>query len=88
MTGAVLTIKVKVFVDVAPQLSVAVTVTVYVPDGEAFVTEITPVPVLPENVPAKPGAAAVNVETDPLSVGVASGVTVKFEANATGPVFG
>ena len=83
-----MTIKVKVYLDYETHMSVAVTVTVYVPDGAAFVTEITPVPVLPENPPVKSGADAVNVETEPLSVGVASGVTVKFEFNATGPVFG
>jgi len=40
------------------------------------VTVITPVVGLPLSVPPNPGADAVSVETEPLSVGEALGVTV------------
>jgi len=73
---AALTVRVKLAVEVAPQLSVAVTVTVKLPAGPALVIVITPVDALPENVPVKPGADAVRLVTDPLSVGAALGVTV------------
>ena len=81
MSGGVFTINWNVRVVVAPQLSVAVTVTVYVPDGLALLTETTPVVVLPENVPVNVAgsATAVNVTIEPLSVGAALGVTVKLE---------
>ena len=44
---------------------------------------MTPVAGLPLKVPVKPGAAAVNVATVPLSVGTASGVTVVEAPPAT-----
>ena len=81
MLGAVLaavTVKLKVVVLVAPQLSVAVTVTRYgVPEaGPALLTVITPVPALPLKVPVKPGAEALRLATEPLSLGATVGSTV------------
>ena len=46
------------------------------PAGAALVIVITPVAGLPVNVPVKPGALAVSVATEPLSVGATDGVTV------------
>lgn len=52
-----------------------VTVTVNVPPGFALLIVIAPVEVFPTKVPVKPGAAAVTLAIEPLSVGAASGVT-------------
>ena len=72
--AGVVTVSVNVLVVVAPPLSNAVTVTVYVPAGCASVTRTTPVAGSPSSVPLK----LVEVETLMLVVliGVASGVTV------------
>ena len=73
VTGVV-TVSVNVLVAVAPPLSKAVTVTVYVPAGCASVTRTTPVVGSPSSLPLK----SVEVETLMLVVlvGAASGVTV------------
>ena len=83
--AVLLTVKLNVLVLVRPQLSVAVTVTTYaVGDaGAAPLMLITPVLGLPDKVPVKPGAEAVSVTTEPLSVGAADGVTVAAPAVAT-----
>jgi hypothetical protein len=72
VTGVV-TVRVNVFV-LAPPLSKALTVTVYIPAGCASVTRTTPVVGFPSSVPLK----LVDVETLMLVVlvGAASGVTV------------
>ena len=78
MTGlhvaGVVTVNENVFVVVGPAPLKAVTVSVYVPAGFAFVTRTTPVVGLPSSLPLK----SVAVETLMLVVlvGAASGVTV------------
>ena len=76
MVGGEATVKVNWLVVGVPQLSVKVTVTVYVPGGFALAIVTTPVVVLTVNVPVKPGAAAVAPAIEPLSAGAAVGVTV------------
>ena len=76
MVGEPLTVKVKFALVVAPQLSVAVTVMVWTPEGAAFVTATTPA-ALTETLPVKPpDAVAVTLATLPLSEGTTEGVTV------------
>lgn len=67
------TLSVNVAVFVAPQLSVAVTVTVKEPVGLAFWIETVPSTAFPVNVPVKPGALAVKLTTEPLSEGAELG---------------
>ena len=76
IVGAPLTVKVNEAVAVAPQLSVAVTVTVYAPDGPALVMDTRPA-ALTLKLPVKPpDAATVTLLIAPLSRGAAVGVTV------------
>jgi len=76
MVGGPTTVKVNVGIVVAPQLSVKVTVTVNTPAGLALLIVTTPVVALTASVPVKPGAAAVALVIEPLSIGAAVGVTV------------
>lgn len=76
MVGTVLTKSVKLELAVAPQLSVAVTVMVYVPAGAALAIVTTPA-ALTLKVPPKLGTdETLTLITEPLSVGAADGVTV------------
>lgn len=89
IVGGVLTDKVKLVLEVAPQLSVAVTVSVYVPAGAALVTLTMPVVGLMLNEPVKPAdAVTVRLEIVPLSVGATEGVTVVLVPVLIGPVLG
>jgi hypothetical protein len=73
------TTRLKVCCEVAPQLSVAVTVIVYVPTGPGLVIVTTPVVVSTDKLPVKPALAeAVMDAIDPLSVGAALGDAVLF----------
>jgi len=76
IVGGEATVNVNVGLVVAPQLSVKVTVTVYVPGGFALAIVTTPVVGLTAKVPVKPGAVAVALAIEPLSAGAAVGVTV------------
>jgi hypothetical protein len=76
MVGVVFTFSVKLVVEVALQLSVAVTVTVYVPAGPALLIVTTPVVWFTLKLPVKPGAEAEMLLIETLSLGGALGVTV------------
>ena len=86
LTGAhvtgVVTISVNVLVVLAPPLSKALTVTVYIPAGCASVTRTAPVVGFPSSVPLN----SVEVETLMLVVlvGAASGVTVVLVLSRSG----
>ena len=86
MVGAALTLSVKFALVVAPQLSVAVTVSVCKPEGAAFVTVTTPVTALTASVPVKPAeAVTVKLEIVPLSAGATVGVIVVEPPGFIGP---
>jgi hypothetical protein len=76
IVGGEATVKVNCLVVGAEQLSVKVTVTVYVPAGAASAIVTTPVVESTVSVPAKPVAVAVAVVIEPLSAGAEVGVTV------------
>src|SRR6185312_5990665 len=84
MDGGWLTSNVKVSVEVKPQLSVAVTVTVCVPGGFARLIATSPVAELTLTVPPKPGAEAVRT-TVPLSAGAALAGTTVVAPGLIGP---
>ena len=77
IVGEPLMLSMKFALVVAPQLSVAVTVIVYEPEGVELVTETTPVCASTDKLPVKPAeAATVTPLIEPLSAGGAEGVTV------------